>query len=103
MNWRGREGNIPNKRKPREGGKRRSKGQLKMERIRGYVKLISTLYFEILHTVLFVSFFALVDLHASDWLEELKGLVRVMALFVSIYHGATIPEKHRAQSKSINR
>lgn len=42
------------------------KGQLRTERIREYVQLILTLYFEISHTVLFVS--SLVILHASDWL-----------------------------------
>lgn len=36
------------------------------------------------HTVFFTSFLALVVLHASDWLEELEGLVHVMALFVLI-------------------
>lgn len=82
-----------------------------MERIRENVKLILTiLYFEISHTCLFhvLSCPRLFCMHLTGrlhCLEELEGLVHVMARFVLIYHGATILEPLRAQTlqKSINR
>lgn len=62
------------------GNKKRKEKEVKRPVKDGEKKGVCLVNFEILHTVLFLSCIALVDLHASDWLEELEGLVRVMAL-----------------------
>lgn len=57
--------------------------------------LILTLYLKVSHTILFYALFLpwSLSMHLTVWLhclEELEGLVHVMALSVLTYRGATI-------------